>query len=350
MTRPISEDSEAKRASAADYGTRQLFRRPAPVSEGIGIFEIKVFEDDEVVQAGDGKFKFDIPSDLDESSLIDFEAWITGASSSGDVIVSLYNNTQAVDMLSTSATIDVGELNDDDSVTPFVIDVANSEVAYKDELWINVDNAGTDALGLGVAVKFTPSENASIALNGAQGPAGGIQSFQGPWQDATTYNAGDIVTNNNITYVAIQDHTSNAANDEPGVGTNEADFWVPIAQVPLGANVNFNVYSSAGAIPDGEKGAVVIPFDSTIVRMDILAEQATDAEVDIWASNYGGYYPTSGDSIVAAAPPTLTGSIKNTDSTLTGWTTALSAGDILVFWVSGVTNARRLTVALQLDQ
>lgn len=350
MTRYISEDYPEKRAAANEWGTRQLFRRPAPVDEGLAIFEIKVFEDDEVVSAGDGKFKFDIPSDLDLSTLVDFEAWVTAPSSSGTIQVQLFNNTLAVDMLSTVASIDVGELNDKDSGTPFVIDLANDDVSYGDELWINVDNAGTDAMGLGVAVKFAPSANAAIALRGARGPAGGATDFQGAWTDTTVYEAGDIVTNNNNVYVSVVDHTSNQANDEPGVGTNWEDFWLPLLTMPMSAGWSMNVLSSSGAVSDGVKCAAVMPFDATITEAVILADQATDAEVDIWVSDFGGYPATVANTITGGTPPTLTGSIKNIDTTLAGWTTALTDGDILLFNVSGVSTARRLTLALRMEK
>jgi hypothetical protein len=349
MTRNLSEDSANKRISSAQWDIRQLYRRPLPAAGGLAIFEIKVFEDAEVVTAGDGKFKFDIPSDLNDSVLVDFEAWVTGESSSGDVVVSLYNNTTAADMLSTPARIDVGELNDRTSGTPFVIDTANDDVSYGDELWINVDNAGADALGLGVAVKFAPSIDAAIALTGAKGDPGGMSTFQGAWSNGSTYQAGDIVTNNNTVYIATDNHTA-SPSDEPGVGVNSDDHWVQLVDIPFTAAGSFNVVSSSGPVPDGIKAAAFIPFDATITKAVILADQATDAVVDIWKSDFAGYPPSSGNSITAATPPTLLGAVKNQDATLTGWTTAVTAEDILVFYVSGVTTARRLTLSLKLEK
>lgn len=346
MTQPVQENTDDRDLSGLSWRTAQLARRPGvQIVGGIAIFEIKVFEDVIVVAAGDGAFKFDIPSDLDEAVLVDVEAWITGASSSGTVVVSLYNNTQGVDMLSTPLTIDVGELNDKDAATPFVIDLTNAEVAEGDEIWINVDNAGTGALGLGVAVKFTPSDNAAIIVRGTKGDPGGVTDFQGAWQDATSYQAGDVVSNNGVVYVATQDHTSNAANDEPGVGTNWEDFWVPMADVPLSAGATFTVVSASGAVPVGVKAAVVIPFPATITEAWVLADSAGNATIDFWKCDFGGYPPTIADSIGTL---TLSGSIKNLDSTLSGWDTGLLEDDILVLYISGVTVITRLTVFLKL--
>jgi hypothetical protein len=53
-----------------------------------------------------------------------------------------------------------------------------------------------------------------------------------------------------------------------------------------------------------------------------------------------------GDSITASAKPTLSSAIKSRDATLTGWTTAIAAGDILGFSVSSVTTLTRVTLSL----
>jgi len=45
------------------------------------------------------------------------------------------------------------------------------------------------------------------------------------WADVTAYEQGDLVVHNSVNYYCIADHTSNEANDEPGVGTNWEDFW-----------------------------------------------------------------------------------------------------------------------------
>lgn len=47
------------------------------------------------------------------------------------------------------------------------------------------------------------------------------------WLDLTAYVVGDVVVDTVVNYVCIQGHTSAAANDRPGVGTNYLDFWVP---------------------------------------------------------------------------------------------------------------------------
>jgi hypothetical protein len=137
---------------------------------------IKVFADDEIVTAGDRAFIFAVSRDMDGAVLTGVELAVTTNSSSGIVQVQLRNITQAVDMLSTRLQVDVGELNSKDSGITAVIDAANADVAWGDQIAIDVDAAGTGAMGLevhldwgGVQVYIPPAPrtyNQVIAAHG----------------------------------------------------------------------------------------------------------------------------------------------------------------------------------------
>jgi hypothetical protein len=78
--------------------------------------------------------------------------------------------------------------------------------------------------------------------------------------------------------------------------------------------------------------AITIKEDCTIRQVVVLTMGGTGScVVDIWKEEYADYPATSADSITAAAKPTISSGIKYSDSTLTGWSTALSAGDTLIF-------------------
>ncbi len=120
-------------------------------------FEIKVIADDDTLATGDGQFIFAIPKDLNGSNLVDAQAYVTTVSSSGLPTVQIRNVTQTADMLTTKITIDVGDLRSfapDTPATPRVIDTANDDVATGDLIAIDVDVAGTGAMGLGVLLGF----------------------------------------------------------------------------------------------------------------------------------------------------------------------------------------------------
>jgi hypothetical protein len=113
---------------------------------------IKVFGDSQAITVGDGKFVFACSEDMDATVLRAVEMYVTTVSSSGIVQVQLRNVTQAVDMLSTRVQIDQGEKNSKDASIAYVI--GDADVAWGDELAIDVDAAGTGARGLGVILEF----------------------------------------------------------------------------------------------------------------------------------------------------------------------------------------------------
>lgn len=75
---------------------------------------------------------------------------------------------------------------------------------------------------------------------------------------------------------------------------------------------------------------VYFPTAGTITGVSLLTNGGTGScVVDIIHCVYANF-PTM-SSIAAAAKPTITSNVKYLDTTLTGWTTAVSAGDILGF-------------------
>lgn len=109
----------------------------------------------------------------------------------------------------------------------------------------------------------------------------------------------------------------------------------------------FIIDGSGSAITIGEKGHLEIPFACTITQVTLLADQSGSIVVDIWKDTYTNFPPTNADSITAAAPPTITTAQKSQDSALPGWTTAISAGDILAFSVDSCTAITRITLSLK---
>ncbi len=108
------------------------------------------------------------------------------------------------------------------------------------------------------------------------------------------------------------------------------------------------VIDGGGAvISTGIKGDLRIPFGCVIQSVTMLADQTGSAVVDIWKDTYANFPPLVGDSITAAAKPTISSNNKSEDTTLTGWTTAITAGDILRFNVDSATTIQRLTVVLE---
>lgn len=72
--------------------------------------------------------------------------------------------------------------------------------------------------------------------------------------------------------------------------------------------------------------------------------------VDIRRDTYGNFPPTSLDSLCGSSKPTIIGGTKDEDTTLTGWTTNLNAGDVLAIVLESSTTFRSVVVQLILEE
>lgn len=100
------------------------------------------------------------------------------------------------------------------------------------------------------------------------------------------------------------------------------------------------------SISTGKIQDVVAPFAGTIDSWEIFSDVADTVTVEIWKDVYANYPPTVADKITASAPPSLSAVDHDTSSTLTGWTTSVTAGDVLRFKITAVTVATRVLVVV----
>jgi hypothetical protein len=132
-------------------------------------------------------------------------------------------------------------------------------------------------------------------------------------------------------------------NGSTNVPTKNA-VYDRVQAVAVGS-VGITVDGAGSELTTGVKGYIEVPYACTITQCTMLADQSGTATINVWKDTYANYPPTSADAIGTnsiSGPAT-----KNLDSTLTGWTTAVSAGDILAFNVSAVSTIERLTVTLK---
>lgn len=115
-------------------------------------------------------------------------------------------------------------------------------------------------------------------------------------------------------------------------------------------DVPFIIDGGGVAITTGIKGDLALDFAATINQVTLLADQSGSIVVDIWKDTYANYPPTNADSICASAKPTLSAATKSKDSTLTGWTTSVAAGDTLRFNVDSITTCTRVLVLLKMTR
>lgn len=268
--------------------------------------------------------------------------------------------------------------------------LSTSETRYHDDTHIEV--TGTDGVNLGANVADALDLLASKLDGGTTGqvmtkqsdddydvdwetPSGSItveDDEQNVQVDPTTtlqFEADDFAVSDEGSGVAKVTFIGTAA----GAITVEEDGDTPIANVDhiVFDNDHFDVTDDTGGqvtvalkgqlaplelIVDGGGSEIVpgvvadmrIPFACTIQKVTLLADQSGSIVVDIWKDTLANFPPTDADSITASAPPTISGDDSSEDATLSGWTTSISAGDVLRFNVDSVTDIERVTLVLDL--
>lgn len=105
--------------------------------------------------------------------------------------------------------------------------------------------------------------------------------------------------------------------------------------------VGITIDGGGSAIALGTKGYIVVPYACTIQAAYTLCDTAGSIAVEVWRTNStdGNFPPTRAGAI--GTNGTATSQQKLTDSTLTGWTTGVNAGDVLGFNVT--TNCAAVT-------
>jgi hypothetical protein len=122
----------------------------------------------------------------------------------------------------------------------------------------------------------------------------------------------------------------------------------PTGSTPI-INRSFGVFFDGGGdvlIP-GTQADVVIPYGMTISSWTMIADVSGSIVIDVWKDTYANFPPTIADSITDGTIPAITSDIKGQTSTLTGWTTTVTEGDIIRFNINSVTNITKVTLTIQ---
>jgi hypothetical protein len=134
-----------------------------------------------------------------------------------------------------------------------------------------------------------------------------------------------------------------------------------LPNIPSAAGVIPNINTVGGAlqvvfdnsgteIEDGTHVEVLVPKAITITGAYAFADVSGSIEIDVWKDTIANYPPTVADTIVAAAPITISTATNSSDTTLTGWTTSVTALDVLKFYVNSCTTITKCTVVLTFNR
>ncbi len=114
--------------------------------------------------------------------------------------------------------------------------------------------------------------------------------------------------------------------------------------------IGITIDGGGSAITTGVKGYLYCPFACTITAVTLLADVSGSIVVDIWKVAYASYPPTISNTITASALPTISSAQKNQDTTLTGWTKSVSAGDTFGFNVNSASTITKLNLVLTVNK
>jgi hypothetical protein len=199
------------------------------------------------------------------------------------------------------------------------------------------NNAGTARVNLGAAASGGNSDITSLSALTTPLSAG-----QGGTGASSIGAAGAMMYSNGTIQVATNTPTVGQIATATGSGT--VSFQSQKTAIVF-------VIDGGGAIySNGVKGYIQVPFNCTITSVSLLADQTGSTVIDVWKAAYASFPPVLGNSITASAKPTITSTNKSLDATLTGWTTAITAGDVLAFNVNSVTSITRVTITLSVNR
>ena len=104
--------------------------------------------------------------------------------------------------------------------------------------------------------------------------------------------------------------------------------------------------SSTTTITTGAKGRKTVSYAGTIVGWRLVSDQNTTTTIDIWKTNAA--IPTVTNTITGTAKPSLSSAQLNSSTTLTGWTTAVTDGDVFILNVDSNSSATYLALELEI--
>lgn len=212
-----------------------------------------------------------------------------------------------------------------------------------------------------------PTGAGATGATGVTGPRG-LTGYTGPPGTAATGATGAAATGptgpdgaTGATGAALTGPTGTTGSTGPSGGpTGPTGMTGPTGSTgatgPSQVSAIEFIIDGGGSVPTtGLKGYVEVPFACTINVSTLLGNAASgSAVVDIFKCSYANFdvttHPQAADKITASAQPTIAAAAKSQDSTLTGWTTTVAAGDILAWSLTSVSTFTRITSSLKITR
>ena len=191
-----------------------------------------------------------------------------------------------------------------------------------------------------------PSTSSPIALGDPAAPFSNLSLGSGSVINLNngnvvlTHSTGDLTVSAGNLRVPTQSASDNSTK---AASTAYADAAVTAIKT---MDLVFVIGDGSNVLVSGVKGYLPVDFAGTIVSWTAISNISGSATIELWKK--ASAVPTSGDKITASAGPVLSSAQYANSSTLTGWTTSFSAGDVFAVNVSGSpASIKQMTISVK---
>lgn len=238
------------------------------------------------------------------------------------------NNTGAIPVVNGTVNASTSWVN-----TAQVTTVGTDALVFA-QFSVNPSTIVTTTRSIGTTSPITGGGNLSadrtIAINNA--------AADGSTLGAAAFAASDF---NSSSGVISLDYANGqkASSTQPGFSTANQTI----------SSVGVTLDGGGSALTTGQKGYITFHSAGTIKAWNITADTGT-CTFDIWKIASGTAVPTVTNTITASAKPALATGTAIHSTTLSGWTTSVTANDIFGFNLDAVSGATKLTLTVEIDK
>lgn len=240
------------------------------------------------------------------------------------------------------------DLHIHDQFGQLVVDVSNSGVVINENSIAGMDfRVETDNNQNALLID---SSDDSIGFFGNDSGVASEVKFNGSaWVTDELRLDGDVTYNGDAATNMSMGGNKITSLDAPTVAADAATKGYVDDHEAAVTAITLTIDGGGSAIAAGAlKSFPTIPYSGTIQSVELAADQTGSLVVDVWKANNA--IPTNANTITAAAPPTLSAAQRSVDATLTGWTTAVTAGDVLGFEVDSAATVTHAVLTIKIKK
>jgi len=163
---------------------------------------------------------------------------------------------------------------------------------------------------------------------------------------ADTYVTGFTYSNNNLTIQQNQGQSPLSVNISTMTGLTVNGTVSATTYAGETTNFGLSLDGQSGIISTGQKGYTIIPYNMTITGWNIVASPSGSCQFDVWKIASGSALPTVSNTITGSQKPILSNGYIATSTSVSGWTTTVTTGDIIGYNVDSASGITKVTLSI----